>query len=91
MKYKIIDSSNDSYIKVFDAKLEENIVIHPAVRDKSEIEGDYIITPDDNRYVKENIHAIRCGCSGCTGLKAQIVQHIKDTNAPVVIIDKGDK
>ena len=91
MKFKIIDASNDNYIKVFDDKLKEEIVIHPGVKEDSKIEGDYLIAPDDAKYVKRDIHAIRCNCSKCTGIKTSIMKHIADENIPVVFIDKGDE
>ena len=88
MKYKIIDSSDDSYIKVFDEKLQENIVVHPGVRKDSKIEGDYLIASDDDKYVQQDIHAIRCNWGICTGLKVSFAKKIKEVNIPVVILNK---
>ena len=88
MKYKIIDSSDDSYIEVFDEVLKENIVVHPGVRRDSKIEGNYLIAPDDDRYVKDNIHAIRCNCGVCTGLKTNFMDTVKEMGVPIVTINK---
>ena len=91
MKYKIIDSSDDSYIKVFDEKLQENIVVHPGVRKDSKIEGDYLIAPDDDSYVQRDIHAIRCNCGVCTGLKTSFMDTVKEMGVPIVNINGEGK
>ena len=91
MKYKIIDSSDDSYIKVFDEKLQENIVVHPGVRKDSKIEGDYLIAPDDDSYVQRDIHAIRCNCGVCTGLKTSFMDTVKEMGVPIVNINGEEK
>ena len=89
MKYKIINSSNDTrYIKVFDEKLQENIVVHPGVRKDGKIEGDYLIVSDDDSYVQQDIHAIMCNCSICTGLKTSFINTVKEMGVPIVTINK---
>ena len=89
MKYKIIDDSDKAYIVVKCPVLKENITIHPAVRDKSKIGKDYLIAPDDHRYVKEHIHAIRCRCKKCSGLMTDFLNTVKESGA--TIIDGKDK
>ena len=91
MKYKIIDSSDDSYIEVFDEVLKENIVVHPGVRKDSKIEGDYLIAPDDDSYVQRDIHAIRCNCGVCTGLKTSFMDTVKEMGVPIVNINGEGK
>ena len=91
MKYKIIDSSDDSYIEVFDEVLKENIIVHPGVRRDSKTEGDYLIAPDDDRYVKENIHAIRCNCFVCTDAKSSFMDTVSKLGIPIVNINGEEK
>ena len=91
MKYKIIDSSDDSYIEVFDEVLKENIVVHPGVREDSKIESDYLIAPDDHSFVKRNIHAIRCNCSKCTGVKSSFMEKVKEIGVPITNINGEGK
>tara|TARA_R100000458_G_C8192005_1_gene185410 strand:- start:267 stop:572 length:306 start_codon:yes stop_codon:yes gene_type:complete len=89
MKFKIVDNSDVKYPVVYDERLGENITIHPSVRDKSKIEGDYLIAPDDHRYVIEHVHAIRCRCKKCCGLMDKFIDTVKGTGATVV--DSKDK
>ena len=91
MMYKLIDGSDDSYIKVFDEKLQENIVVHPGVRKDSKIEGDYLIAPDDDNYVQRDIHAIRCNCSKCTGVKSSFMEKVKEIGVPITNINGEGK
>ena len=79
MKYKIIDDSDKAYIVVKCPVLKENITIHPSVRDVSTIKDDILIAPDDNDYVKRNIHAIRCRCKKCSGLMTDFLNTVKES------------
>lgn len=88
MDYKIIDDSDKAYIKVQCPVLNEPIVIHPSVLEDSIIKDNILIAPDDHSFVKRNIHAIRCNCSECTGLKVSFVKELKKAKIPNVIITK---
>ena len=89
IEYKIV-GGDKQYIQVECPVLNENIVIHPGVRDAGTIkDGMFIVSAEDD-YVKRNIHAIRCNCSVCTGHKSNLVSAIKDNdNVKVFNLNTG--
>jgi|3_EtaG_2_1085321.scaffolds.fasta_scaffold15117_5 hypothetical protein len=89
MDYRIIDDSDKGYIVVECPVLKENITLHPAVSGKSTIKDGILIASDDHSFVKRNIHAIRCNCSKCTGIKSSFMEKVKETGA--TIVDGRDK
>ena len=90
IEYKIVDASDDDYIQVECPVLNENIIIHPGVRDAGTIKDDIFTVSAEMDYVKRNIHAIRCNCSVCTGHKTSLISSIKENNIKVFNLHTGE-